>query len=301
MRIRPAHRSDIPALVSVACAAFIHEPVYDQFSPFRFDYPNDYRTFWLNVWRGKLASANNTVIVAQIDESDEEEAENRGEVVGFSDWYRSGSAEELSRWNTDSWSKRMGAMAFLTCAIRIISSMCRTGLERPLLKIQERYNSFFSFDRTTCEAAIDKLHSQGAVWDAKFPSLIHLNILGVSPDHQRKGIGRRLVEYGMQRAKEEGVRVLLEATASGMPLYIHQGFVEIGRSVLPAREERGLRISELELPIMVWDPDGAWLVVRILLSSSVNLIQFPSWPSTYHMGDAAFELTVVRRTLVGLL
>ena len=109
MHVRLAYPSDIPALVSIASAAFLHEPVYDQFSPFRFEYPNDYRNFWLNYWRKKLASAKNTVIVAQTDESDEEEGKNGGEVVGFSDWYRSGSPEELSRWNMDSWSKRTDA------------------------------------------------------------------------------------------------------------------------------------------------------------------------------------------------
>ncbi|MCJ1240584.1 hypothetical protein MMC14_008588 [Varicellaria rhodocarpa] len=236
MRIRLARRSDIPTLASIASAAFLHEPIYDHFSPLRFQYPDDYHTFWVNFWRGKLASAGNTVFVAQTDASDEGEGENRKEVVGFSTWYRTGSIEELLRWNTDSWSK---------------------SLERLLLGIQQRYNSFFSFDRTTCNAAIDDLHSQGATWDTQFPSMIHLNIIGVSPDHQRKGIGQFLLEHGMQGAKEEGMRVMLEATASGVPLYTKKGFLEVGRTILPAREEGGRRIEGLELPIMVWDPDSS--------------------------------------------
>ena len=111
MRIRLARRSDIPALASIASAAFLHEPIYDHLSPLRFQYPDHYHAFWVNIWRGKLASAGNAVFVAQTDASDEGEGEggNRGEVVGFSTWYRTGSAEELLRWNTDSWPKRMGA------------------------------------------------------------------------------------------------------------------------------------------------------------------------------------------------
>ena len=61
----------------------------------------------------------------------------------------------------------------------------------------------------------------------------------------------------MQGAKEEGMRVMLEATASGVPLYTKKGFLEVGRTILPAREEGGRRIEGLELPIMVWDPDSS--------------------------------------------
>ena len=119
--------------------------------------------------------------------------------------------------------------------------------------MQEYYISFFSFDRTTCWKAIDELHSQAAAWENRFPSLVHLNILGIFPDHQRRGIGQRLLEYGKQRAREEGVPLLLEATAAGLPLYKKNGFVEVGRSVLSAREEKGRRIERQELPIMVWN------------------------------------------------
>ena len=53
------------------------------------------------------------MFVAQTDASDEGEGENRKEVVGFSTWYRTGSIEELLRWNTDSWSKSMGAQSHI--------------------------------------------------------------------------------------------------------------------------------------------------------------------------------------------
>ncbi|KAH9906998.1 acyl-CoA N-acyltransferase [Xylariomycetidae sp. FL2044] len=52
----------------------------------------------------------------------------------------------------------------------------------------------------------------------------------VRPQYRHRGIGARLVEHGMQLAKQKGYNmVMLTATRSGLPLFRKAGFKEFGR------------------------------------------------------------------------
>ncbi|TLS26554.1 hypothetical protein PpBr36_04073 [Pyricularia pennisetigena] len=55
-----------------------------------------------------------------------------------------------------------------------------------------------------------------------------LSILAVHPKHGRKGIGRNLVQWGLDRARGEKKDAYLIATPMGRPLYERLGFVDIG-------------------------------------------------------------------------
>ena len=55
-----------------------------------------------------------------------------------------------------------------------------------------------------------------------------LNSLTVDKQHQRKGIGRRLVQWGLEEAKRSGEGVWLIAGPEGAGLYEAMGFVEKG-------------------------------------------------------------------------
>jgi ribosomal protein S18 acetylase RimI-like enzyme len=52
--------------------------------------------------------------------------------------------------------------------------------------------------------------------------------LAVSPKCQRTGIGKRLVQWGLDRCEEEGTPAVLESSIPGKPLYEKMGFREIG-------------------------------------------------------------------------
>lgn len=56
-----------------------------------------------------------------------------------------------------------------------------------------------------------------------------LAFISVSPNHQRRGIGRKLVQWGLDRSEEEGVAAVLEASDAGKGLYEKMGFVEVGK------------------------------------------------------------------------
>jgi ribosomal protein S18 acetylase RimI-like enzyme len=61
--------------------------------------------------------------------------------------------------------------------------------------------------RLTCELALDSL--------------------GVHPDHQKKGIGRMLLDWGIKEASKQGKECYLVATPAGLPLYRSAGFEDV--------------------------------------------------------------------------
>jgi GNAT superfamily N-acetyltransferase len=55
----------------------------------------------------------------------------------------------------------------------------------------------------------------------------YVKLIGVSPNHQRKGIAKKLLGWGMERAVRENVPLTLEASRAGRPVYTRMGFQTI--------------------------------------------------------------------------
>lgn len=49
------------------------------------------------------------------------------------------------------------------------------------------------------------------------------------PEYQRKGLGSRLVKWGVDRADELGLSAYTEASEQGLNLYLRYGFKEVDR------------------------------------------------------------------------
>ncbi|KAJ5404299.1 hypothetical protein N7509_004170 [Penicillium cosmopolitanum] len=54
----------------------------------------------------------------------------------------------------------------------------------------------------------------------------YLEILGVHPSYQGRGLASKLLKWGLARADEEGVEVYLSSSPEGKPLYDKNGFEE---------------------------------------------------------------------------
>ena len=76
-------------------------------------------------------------------------------------------------------------------------------------------------------AALDEHHPHG--------SLYYLNLLAVSPEHQGRGIGSKLLEHALERCDRETKPAYLEATSEGgKRLYERHGFEALESFSLPA-------------------------------------------------------------------
>jgi len=135
------------------------------------------------------------------------------------------------------------------------------GLERGLLSLEHCYSAWFGVDKIMEEAVIADFRRQALEVEkenAECSSRLDLVTLAISPAYQRRGVGGLLMNWGLEKAREERVPVVLEATPNGLGLYLKKGFREIGECVLPsctAEKERGVLVEmgELRMPVMILD------------------------------------------------
>ncbi|KAK5112018.1 hypothetical protein LTR62_004552 [Meristemomyces frigidus] len=56
-----------------------------------------------------------------------------------------------------------------------------------------------------------------------------LHAFAVHPEHQGHGLARRMMQWGFDKADEDGLPIYLEASPAGDPVYIHFGFKPVGQ------------------------------------------------------------------------
>jgi len=155
------------------------------------------------------------VLVAEID----------GEVVGFACW--------TATPGDNSWFEKF---------------------ELSLLKLEARYSKFFDkgLDKQRYKQLL-QVDEFSFYDDLEKTGYLHLGLLAVSPQHQRKGIATELVKWGFEYAEREQMPCTLEGSVMGRPLYEKLGFKTI---------ETGLLRDDVEVVAMLWEPPalgGKWL------------------------------------------
>lgn len=89
-------------------------------------------------------------------------------------------------------------------------------------------------------------------FDTKYPKgHIHLVMLGCHPQYQRRGAGRALCQWALEKAKRNGLAVTVFATGEGEQLYEYLGFEQRGAFTLDVPGE-----DDLDVPAMYWEPAG---------------------------------------------
>ena len=100
----------------------------------------------------------------------------------------------------------------------------------------------------------------GPLGEPVVPEDWHALVLAVSPKYERRGVGRQLVDWGKERAREDGVPIMLEATPQGVPLYEKCGFQTI-------LEVRAKWMPNYVTTVMIWEPEGRqgeWLTESLV-------------------------------------
>jgi GNAT superfamily N-acetyltransferase len=71
--------------------------------------------------------------------------------------------------------------------------------------------------------------------------------LGVHRDFQGRGVAKRMMELGIEKAQEESLPIYLLASPAGVPLYRRFGFLTVGKWTWWPKQTEGW-------DVMQWDP-----------------------------------------------
>lgn len=79
-----------------------------------------------------------------------------------------------------------------------------------------------------------------------------LDLLATLPTHQRRGIGSTLLQWGTTKADEWQVRIFLEATEEGYPVYVKHGWKPVEEIHLDRTQYGGQ--GQESFMLMIRDP-----------------------------------------------
>ena len=218
MHLRPMTRSDHPSCASIGARAFLDDELFTYLAPHRHEHPRDFRNYILRRLKmryteqgmhGFVCVSDNLDGRTRRDEASESSIPQKEVVMGYAFWNRIGTANDriAAKWQRH-------------------NSSPIAKLEEMLLAAEDRYAQIFGLDRSHSPARIATFRNAVASERpfVRIPAYWHLQTLAVSPDYQRRGVGRCLLEWGLEMAREEGVSVTVESSDVGRQLYAKNGF-----------------------------------------------------------------------------
>ncbi|RSL98873.1 hypothetical protein CEP52_010064 [Fusarium oligoseptatum] len=209
MLIRNATREDIPAAGAVAAAAYIDDEQDAFMFPGRIKYPERYLKTKESIVRHGMEDPTATVIVVVLEEGDEGWS-GKPDIVGFCIWFREDGDEKSEK------TAEVEKKALLS---RIKSFICDSEIYQ---YTSDLLDPLVSAQNASIMARTCRLPSSNNYFRPRIDNLPQYGIMdiAVDPAFQGHGIARMLVEWGINKAKEEGVPIELSATPAGSGLIV---------------------------------------------------------------------------------
>ncbi|KAI0380513.1 acyl-CoA N-acyltransferase [Hypomontagnella monticulosa] len=218
--IRPVEKDDIDAIVDIVIKAFPYDEQFAYRYPYREEYPKDhydYTKLYYSEYLNTTFAGKNTIMVASAPDLDDPK---KTKVIAMSIWDNPGDR----RPNPD-----IPAVA--------------PPRNRP--------------ERKDCNPARLEAYSEATmkarkeIFVARYGERqLSLRQMATLPDYWRRGAATKLLLWGKDRARKEGVAVPMFAGNMGKGLYSKYGFKELGRVKVQAPNETEV----IHVIAMAWDP-----------------------------------------------
>ncbi|TDZ17562.1 hypothetical protein Cob_v009474 [Colletotrichum orbiculare MAFF 240422] len=209
MHIRTFTRADIPAVHEVGDSAFYDSELNGWLHPDRRTFPESWRARSILKLQLSLVKPGFHNFVCVTDDEDPSDWP-RDQIVGFATWERVGPASDpgTSKWRQNN------------------TGIAQT-VERTLLNWQAQYVNFFRLDKSVSRerlAIFEKENAAAGNPVGPVEAFWNVVVLGVHPDWQGRGVGKKLMQWGLDRSDEDKVPIILIATTAGEGLYKRLGF-----------------------------------------------------------------------------
>jgi GNAT superfamily N-acetyltransferase len=233
--IRRYHAHDLSAVSTISALGNLNDALTKYMRRSPLSKWTSYRLSCVRFLKSLLLGAGTVCFVA--------ESLATKEVVGWAIWSRHGKSERAKEWQRPNG----GVMNWM---------------ERKLLSVETKYFEWVpGVDPTREDMHMKQLQPILAEeWPKEvFTEFWELDGICVHPDHYRKGIGRILALWGVERGKGEDVPVVVHGSPDGRKLYESVGFEVVARMVdfdawVP--EFKGMGPDGKGCWSMCWQPEG---------------------------------------------
>ena len=199
MHLRAALPTDEPLMARICARAFFNDDLFGRvIHPQRTTYPDDVQIYWHEWLRRDWASPRSRILVA-VREPDHVGDQER--IVGVAIWERQGDDVGAQR-ALDDFVDPGPWPALETTRNRALDPSKKT-----ILQDSEAYMKHY--------------------WAGPRATNWYLALCCVDPKYQQRGCGRLLTSWGLERAKEDGIRASVIASDGSSGFYLKCGFDEI--------------------------------------------------------------------------
>jgi len=254
MHVRPVQQKDLFDYAHVAGQSMWDDGMMTYTAPYREKYPDSY--FQYVLYRTKVRWYRGEFLFLAVSDESDADWTGREVIMGYCCYSTTVNGKQKP----------------------VRGGWLGNRFERLALDCYGRYTEAFALNRS-CDPAAERHFRNvldqdvmepyyAALPDEDKQRLGHqyweLELLGTHSDFRRRGVGKLMLQWGFERAREDNVPLILTATVMGEKLYLSTGFREVNRLHMLPEENDTLKQIDLgqgkgkgmSSAAMVWEPEG---------------------------------------------